>query len=63
MTEPGDPRSSPLSTAPGEPEVRITIGRVEVRPHAPAAPAPAPEPPWTPPRLSLDDYLARSARP
>lgn len=42
--------------------IRVTIGRIEVR----AAPAPAPAQPaargWTPPVMSLDEYLEREAR-
>jgi hypothetical protein len=38
--------------------VRVTIGRIEV--HAPTpAPPETPEVGWTPPFMSLDDYLAR----
>jgi hypothetical protein len=42
------------------PVVQVTIGRIEVRAvHPPAAPQPAHTPGWTPPVLSLDEYLKR----
>jgi hypothetical protein len=42
------------------PVVQVTIGRIEVRAvHPPAAPQPARGPGWTPPVLSLDEYLKR----
>jgi hypothetical protein len=45
------------------PVVRVTIGRIEVRAApAPAQPQPPAKPGWTPPVLSLDDYLQREAR-
>jgi hypothetical protein len=44
------------------PVVRVTIGRIEVRA---AQPPPAPQPParpgYTPPVMSLDEYLKREA--
>jgi hypothetical protein len=41
------------------PTIRVTIGRIEVRPAAPALP-PAARPASRPrPALSLDDYLKR----
>lgn len=44
------------------PVVQVTIGRIEVRAvHPPAAPQPAREPGWTPPVLSLDEYLKRGS--
>jgi hypothetical protein len=44
------------------PVVQVTIGRIEVRAvHPPAAPQPAREAGWTPPVLSLDDYLKRGS--
>ncbi len=54
-------RPPAAETGDARPVVRVTIGRVEVRAVAPpAAPAqPAPRPSWTPPLLSLDDYLRR----
>jgi len=51
----------PGAAAPQEGPVQVTIGRVEIRPPAPAPPAEAPRPRWSPPFLSLDDYLERSA--
>jgi len=43
------------------PVVHVTIGRIEVRAVTPpaAAPEPRPAPGWTPPVLSLDEYLKR----
>ena len=43
------------------PVVHVTIGRIEVRAVTPPAPAPEPRPApgWTPPVLSLDEYLKR----
>ena len=42
------------------PVVQVTIGRIEVRAgHPPAAPQPARQAQWTPPVLSLDEYLKR----
>lgn len=44
------------------PVVQVTIGRIEVRAvHPPAPPQPAREAGWTPPVLSLDDYLKRGS--
>jgi hypothetical protein len=41
-----------------EPEVRVSIGRIDIREQRPSpAPRPAPHPPA--PRLSLSDYLDR----
>jgi hypothetical protein len=49
------------AAASDPPPIQVTIGRIEVR----AVPAPAPPPPAMPPapRLSLDDYLRKGARP
>jgi hypothetical protein len=44
------------------PVVRVTIGRIEVRAaEPPPAPRPAARPGWTPPVLSLDQYLKRES--
>lgn len=44
------------------PVVQVTIGRIEVRAvHPPAAPQPARAPGWTPPVLTLDEYLKRGS--
>ena len=63
-----DGRTSAAAIAPDEageearPTIRVTIGRIEVR----AAPPPAPQrpaaPAWTPPVMSLEDYLSREGR-
>jgi hypothetical protein len=50
-------RSVAAPHPPAEP-VRVTIGRIEVHAPVPALPE-APAPDWTPPFMSLDDYLAR----
>jgi hypothetical protein len=65
-TRPGEswiPEQAPVSL-PRLPEVRVTIGRIEV--HTPPTPAPPPRPaparhppPAARPVRSLDDYLAR----
>ncbi|HEU4556575.1 MAG TPA: hypothetical protein VFS20_01955, partial [Longimicrobium sp.] len=55
---------SPTAAEPAaaRPVVRVTIGRIEVRAAPPPAqPQPAAKPGWTPPVLSLGDYLKREA--
>ncbi|HEX2205656.1 MAG TPA: hypothetical protein VHG91_20255 [Longimicrobium sp.] len=54
--------SLPDEAEEARPVVRVTIGRIEVR----AAPPPAPQrpaaPAWTPPVMTLEEYLAREGR-
>ncbi len=67
--EPRQPRAPervpPMGMEKGgaeRPVVQVTIGRIEVRAvHPPAPPQPAREAGWTPPVLSLDDYLKRGS--
>lgn len=48
--------ATPGDTAP---TITVTIGRVEVRSPAPPVPRQPATPPWKPPHLSLDEFLAR----
>lgn len=55
---PAPPLRAPEADATAGPIIRVTIGRVEVRATAPAAPAASrPAPPPRRPALSLDNYL------
>jgi hypothetical protein len=58
LTEKTTPGGQATASAP---EVTITIGRVEIRAVAPAAPVPHAAVPAPGPHLSLDAYLRRSA--
>lgn len=50
------------SAGEARPTIRVTIGRIEVRAAPPPAPARPAAPAWTPPVMSLEEYLAREGR-
>ena len=59
LASPGvETRTHATSPAAGEPTIKVTIGRIEVRAVTPPAQPAKPKKP-TAPRLSLDDYLRR----
>lgn len=54
------PPQAPANGAP-EPEIRVTIGRVEVRAVFPEQPVKRSAPPRFRPSVTLDDYLSRGS--
>ena len=64
-TSPRSAASASSALAPearSEPDVRITIGKIDVRAVFPEAPVRRVQPPRSRPTLSLDDYLKRNIR-